>query len=130
MFSQTSSNYSTVLMERSFIYVVNFHVQTSTENGKPRHRRAILINPLCCSGICPRHTSQQRPLEAAHVFILLRIGIHHTGDMSKYFTICGTAICSHGAYMKVLQLSHFWTICCSHLYPMDLELRHDVNGKA
>lgn len=124
--------YSSALMERSLSYAVNFHTQTSTKNGKRIYikRRAILANPLCWSSICPGHTSQQRPLEAAHGSILLRIGIHHTGDPSKYSTICGTAICSHGAYMKVPQLSHFWTICCSHLYPMDLELRHNVNGKA
>lgn len=124
--------YRSALMQRSFSYAVNFHTQTSTKNGKPIYikRRAILANPLCWSSICSSHTSQQRPLEAAHGFILLRIGIHHTGDPSKYSTICGTAICSHGAYMKVPQLSHFWTICCSHLYPMDLELRHNVNGKA
>lgn len=125
--SQTSYNYHTASVERLSSYAINFHKQTSTINGKPR---VVLATPLFWSIICPWYISQQRPLEAAHGFNLLNIGIHHTRDAYKYSTICGTAICSHGVYMKAPQLSHFRTICRSHLYPMDLELKHNVNGKA
>lgn len=93
-------------MEKSFSYAINVLIQTSTETESQDIKRSTLANPLCSSSICSRHACHWGPLEATHGFILLCAGIHHTGGAAEYCTICGTAICSHGAYMKVPQLSH------------------------